>query len=102
MRSLAAQPAMVVMSFLAARGPGNRDGGTGADARAPHDSTSGGGDGDSGSLLVYAHSDTVLYTVDLVTKQLVMVGNFNAPNVTIGSTTKPDPITDLAVAPTGT
>jgi len=53
-------------------------------------------------LLVYAHSDTVLYTVDLANKQLDVVGDFNAPNITVGSTTKPDPITDLAVAPNGT
>jgi hypothetical protein len=55
----------------------------------------GGGDsGGSSSYLVYAHSDTVLYNIDLSTKTLVTVGNFNAPNA--------DVITDLAVAPNGT
>jgi hypothetical protein len=53
-----------------------------------------GSNGDSGSYLVYAHSDTVLYTIDLQTKGLVTVGPFNAPSA--------DPITDLAVAPDGT
>jgi hypothetical protein len=43
---------------------------------------------------VYAHSDHVLYTIDLGTKQLVTVGNFMAPNN--------DVITDIAVAPDGT
>ena len=61
------------------------------------DGSGGGGDGSGGnpqSYLVYAHSDTVLYTIDLQSKNLVMVGNFNAPNS--------DVITDLAVAPSGT
>lgn len=86
---------------LVACGPGGRDGGSGVDARSV-DSFVGGGDGNSDSFLMYAHSDTVLYTVDLVNKKLDTVGNFNAPNITIGSSTKPDPITDLAVAPNGT
>jgi hypothetical protein len=93
------------LAFLifAACGPGSRDGGTGADAHGGGDGNSSGGDGNSGgSYLVYAHSDTVLYTVDLTAKTLVTVGNFDAPVVTIGSTMKPDPITDLAVAPNGT
>ena len=62
---------------------------------------SGSGSG-SGSYMVYTHSDKVLYTIDLQTKALVTVGNFNAPNIMVGTTTKPDPITDLAVAPDGT
>jgi hypothetical protein len=89
---------------LVACGPTNRDGGSGADApRGGTDSSGGGGDGNNGgSFVVYAHSDTVLYQIDLVAKSLVVVGNFNAPNITVGSVTKPDPITDLAVAPDGT
>jgi hypothetical protein len=43
---------------------------------------------------VYAHSDTVLYSIDLSTKTLVTVGNFNTPMSAA--------ITDLAVAPDGT
>ena len=58
----------------------------------------GNGGGGGGDFTVYAHSDTVLYSVDLTTKSLVTVGNFNAPNVG-GS---PDIMTDLAVAPDGT
>jgi hypothetical protein len=88
--------------MVAACGPGSRDGGTGVDAHGTSDTTAGDGNGGSGTYVVYAHSDTVLYTIDLAAKSLVVVGNFNAPNVTIGSTTKPDPITDLAVAPSGT
>ena len=53
---------------------------------------SGGGGGDPTSYLVYAHSNNVLYTIDLATKSLVTVGNFNTA----------DTITDLAVAPGGT
>jgi hypothetical protein len=50
--------------------------------------------GMNGCYTVYAHSDTVLYSIDLSTKTLVKVGDFNAP--------KGDVITDLAVAPDGT
>jgi hypothetical protein len=42
----------------------------------------------------------VLYSIDLGSKTLVTVGNFNAPNAPGG--TSPDVITDLAVAPSGT
>jgi hypothetical protein len=88
---------------LVACGPGNRDGGSGVDAPKAVDSNGGGGgDAASDSYLMYAHSDTVLYTIDLVNKKLDTVGNFNAPNITVGSSTYPDPITDLAVAPNGT
>jgi hypothetical protein len=63
-----------------------------------------GGDGGSGQagFTMYAHSDTVLYTIDIASKSLVTVGNFNAPNVMVGTQMKPDVITDLAVAPSGT
>jgi hypothetical protein len=88
-------------------GRGNGNGGNGPDANNPGgDSGSGSGSGsDSGSgggndYLVYAHSDSVLYSIDLTTQALVTVGNFNAP-VPMGGT-YPDVITDLAVAPDGT
>ena len=76
--------------FAAACGPGNRGGGGGGGP----DGNSMGSGSDNTSYLVYAHSDTVLYTIDLSTKALVTVGNFNAP--------MNDVITDLAVAPDGT
>ena len=43
---------------------------------------------------MYAHSDHVLYSIDLGAKSLITVGDFNAPGN--------DVITDLAVAPDGT
>lgn len=58
------------------------------------DSGGGGGGSGNGGYLVYAHSDGVLYTIDLSTHALVTVGPFKAPNA--------DVITDLAVAPSGT
>ena len=64
-----------------------------------------GGDGDGGAdsgYLVCAHNDTVLYSINVATKALVTVGNFNAPNVMVGSAMEPDVMTDLAVAPSGT
>ena len=42
---------------------------------------SGGGSGDGGVYTIYAHSNTTLYTVDLATKSIVTVGDFNAPMV---------------------
>jgi hypothetical protein len=65
-------------------------GGNGPDANGSGGSGGGGGGGD---FTVYAHSDTILYSIDLTTKQLVTIGSFNAPM---------DTMTDLAVAPTGT
>lgn len=89
---------------LAACGPSNH-GTSGVDAPSnnPHDGSGGGSDdsGPSDSYSVYAHSDTVLYTIDLSTKTLVTIGNFNAPPQ-MGSTSGHDVITDLAVAPGGT
>jgi hypothetical protein len=52
----------------------------------------------AGCYTVYAHSDHVLYHIDLANKLLVTVGNFNAPKVG----TSEDIITDLAVAPDNT
>ena len=49
---------------------------------------------------VYAHSDSTLYQIDLATNALQTIGAFQAPMV--GTPPKPDPITDLAVAPDGT
>jgi hypothetical protein len=43
---------------------------------------------------VYAHSDTRLYSIDLMKKQIVTVGDFNTPTQ--------ESITDLAVAPDNT
>ncbi|HEX7701330.1 MAG TPA: hypothetical protein VF403_11420, partial [Kofleriaceae bacterium] len=61
----------------------------------------GGGSGsgsNSGSYSVYAHSDTVLYVVDVQSKALNKIGPFNAPL----NGSSPDVITDLAVAPDNT
>ena len=62
------------------------------------DGSTHGGDGgsgsNSGSYSVYAHSDTVLYVVDVQSKALNKLGPFNAP--------ANDVITDLAVAPDNT
>jgi hypothetical protein len=87
----------MLVASLVACGPSNRSGANGDD-----DSGDGGqrfdggneGSGSGGDYIVYAHSDTVLYSIDLDNKSLVTVGNFNAP----GS----DAMTDLAVAPDGT
>ena len=51
---------------------------------------------------VYAHSDHVLYHIDLMNKALVRVGPFKAPMVTFNGKTSEDVITDLAVAPDNT
>jgi hypothetical protein len=86
-----------VIAMLAACGPANRDGGAGADGGHGSGSGSGSNNGSgsgSDNFNVYAHSDTVLYVVDVNAKTLNTVGPFNAP----GS----DVITDLAVAPDNT
>ncbi len=89
---------VAIAVVLAACGPGSRGDGNGVDANHGGDSGngsgSGSGSGNPQSYQVYAHSDTVLYSIDLNAKTLVTVGNFNAPNS--------DVITDLAVAPNGT
>jgi hypothetical protein len=59
-----------------------------------HGSDGGGSGSNSGSYSVYAHSDTVLYVVDVQSKALNKIGPFNAPSN--------DVITDLAVAPDNT
>lgn len=51
----------------------------------------GGGSGGGDSFTVYAHSNTVLYSLDLASKSIVTIGPFNAPNK--------DVMQDLAVAP---
>lgn len=93
---------MLALALVAACGPSDRANGGQADAAAGADSQVTSGDGNNDAYIVYAHSDTVLYTIDFATKKLVEIGGFNAPNITVGSQTKPDPLTDLAVSPTGT
>ena len=88
---------LLVACGPAASGPRGDGGGGGGDGGG---GGGGGGDGGNGSYSVYAHSDSVLYTIDLSTKSLVTVGNFNAPSAPGGNS--PDVITDLAVAPNGT
>ena len=56
------------------------------------------GCGGACAYTVYAHSDHVLYTIDVSTKMLVRVGPFLAPK----AGTSEDVITDLAVAPDDT
>lgn len=89
---------IIAVLFLVACGPGSQRGNGTVDAPGgSHGDAPGGGSGGSNQPLsypVYAHSNTVLYTVDLVTKALTVVGPFNAPNS--------DVITDLAVAPDNT
>src|SRR5579859_4823212 len=83
--------AIYIALTMVACGPSSRGGGTGGNGADANGSGSGSG---NNSYLVYAHSDTVLYSIDLGAKSLVTVGNFNAPGG--------DVITDLAVAPSGT
>jgi hypothetical protein len=54
-----------------------------------------------GCYTVYAHSDHVLYHIDLVRRSLVTVGPFRAPSVNGGGGAEEDVITDLAVKPDG-
>ena len=68
----------------------------------PGSNGSNGSNGCSSCFTVYAHSDTVLYSVDLQNKALVVVGPFNAPIVGSGSNAEADVMTDLAVAPDNT
>jgi len=78
-------------------------GGAGGSGAAGGSGGGGGGQAGCGELTgcytVYAHSDHVLYHVDLVSKQLVTVGPFRAPMVPVGSGMQEDVITDLAVSP---
>jgi len=86
-----------VIAILAACGPANRNGGGGTDASQGSGSNGSGSNGSgsgSDNFNVYAHSDTVLYVVDVNAKTLNTVGPFNAPGN--------DVITDLAVAPDNT
>jgi len=85
-------------------------GGAGSSGSAGGSAAAAGGSGGGGAsagtaggaeepqYTVYAHSDYVLYSIDLVTKALTLVGPFNAPMVN----GRQDVITDLAVAPNGT
>ncbi len=89
---------LLCLGLLAACGASPRGGGTvDANGGGGADSSGTGSNGCNGAAncySVYAHSDTVLYVVDVQTKALNTVGPFNAPNN--------DPITDLAVAPDNT
>ena len=58
--------------------------------------------GQNSCFAVYAHSDHVLYYIDLSQKTLVEVGPFKAPMVPSGTKMVEDTMTDLAVAPDGT
>jgi len=82
---------------------GNGDGGT-LDFAAPpgSDLAQPGCEGQNNCYAVYAHSDHVLYNIDLMAKTLVTVGPFNAPMINVNGNLEEDPITDLAVAPDGT
>jgi hypothetical protein len=71
---------------------GNPDGGSG---NPGFGNDGGSGNGGSGTPVIYAHSDTELFTFDPTTKQLVDVGAFND-----GSGSTPT-ITDLAVNANG-
>jgi hypothetical protein len=82
-----------LISIVMIAGCGASPRGDGNPSDSHHGSGSGSGS-DTGSFTVYAHSNTVLYSVDVQAKTLNTVGNFNAP---MGDT-----ITDLAVAPDNT
>ena len=85
----------LALELAAGCGASPRDGnGSGVDASGTHLDGTGSSGSNSASYPIYAHSDTVLYTIDLGTKALVTIGNFNAP--------ASDVITDLAVAPNNT
>jgi hypothetical protein len=85
---------------IGARGHGDED----ATIVRDYSTTSDAGTGQAGCgeftgcYTVYAHSEHVLYRIDLPNKQLIKVGPFNAPMVG-GSE---DAMTDLAVAPNDT
>ncbi|HEX4449839.1 MAG TPA: hypothetical protein VH143_03160 [Kofleriaceae bacterium] len=74
--------------------PNGDDDSGGGDAGGSGGGGGGGGSGSGGSYTVYAHSDTVLYSIDLASKSLVTVGSFNSPNK--------EAMTDLAVGTDGT
>lgn len=85
-------------------GSAGMGGGTGGGAGGAGTGGGGGGggyvppDGGGTTYTVYAHSNTTLYTIDVMAKTIHTVGNFNAPMVG----TSPDVIQDLAVAPDNT
>ena len=97
---------MLVLCLVAC-GPTSRGGGgggSGGSGDSPDADNGGGsgGSGGSGSYTVYAHSDHVLYSIDVTAKTLSTVGAFKAPQVMVGTKMVEDVITDLAVAPSGT
>ncbi len=97
--------ALLLSACSMGRRPGESTDG-GLDAAGPFDAASSGQRGCEGELqgcyTVYAHSDHVLYHIDLKAKQLVTVGPFKAPLVLVNGKMEEDVITDLAVAPDDT
>ena len=79
-------------------GGGGGGGGFGGGGGGGGGTWTGNDGGTASSYIVYAHSNTMLYTIDVMTKMLVTVGPFNAPTVGTG----PDVMQDLAVAPDNT
>jgi hypothetical protein len=84
---------MMLAACDSSNGRGHPDGGGGGDlAGQPGPGQAGCMPGEFvGCYTVYAHSDTVLYHIDLTNKMLVKVGAFNAPGG--------DTMTDVAVSP---
>ena len=78
---------------LAACGPSTHNG-PGGDDDANTGSNGSNGSNGGGGYTVYAHSDTVLYSIDLANQTLITVGPFNSPNK--------EAMTDLAVGTDGT
>jgi len=87
---------LLVLVGATACGTGSGGAGTEVDANGgggPDTGSGGGsGSGENAGYLIYAHSNNVLYTIDLATKALITIGDFNTTST----------ITDLAVAPNGT
>ena len=102
--------ALVYVLFLLSACSGTRNGNGSPDLESfftdggagTHDAAGASFDGSAcgakGCYAVYAHSDHILYKVDLSTHALVEVGAFKAPKVGSGSGSSEDVITDLAVA----
>jgi hypothetical protein len=85
---------LVTCAIAAGCGGANGNDGAGApDAAAiGDDSSAADAQADSSGYLIYAHSNTTLYSVNIKDKTLVTVGDFGVSDV----------MTDLAVAPNGT
>jgi hypothetical protein len=96
MRKLAIGLLVVGVACGPSRNSPAGDDDSGGDAGGGGGDGGGGGSGGSGGTgyTVYAHSDSVLYSIDLQTSTLVTVGDFNSPNK--------EAMTDLAVGTDGT